>query len=246
MNSWINSQADPPASLAIHLSQVRFAYGGSQHPVLAIEDWRVERQASVFIYGPSGGGKTTLLNLVGGRLVPDAGRVEVLGEPVGTWRGARRDRFRAQHIGMIFQQFNLIPWLSVRDNIALAHHLARRELGRAALNKRMLMLLDAMRIPRALMDRRAVALSVGQQQRVAIARALVNEPELIVADEPTSAMDMQVRDDFLELLTEFVDAFGATLLFVSHDRELARFFDRVVDLQSVNRAAETSEARACY
>lgn len=229
-------RADPMHQFALTLNKLRFAYKRTQPPVIHIDDWQVERGERVFLYGPSGVGKSTLLNLLAGMQVPDAGAIDVLGERISAMKGAQRDRFRARHIGVIFQQFNLIPWLSVRDNIVAAHYFAGRGESTSLREKRILDLLDSLRLPHTLLERHTAELSVGQQQRVAIARALINEPELLIADEPTSSLDAETRDDFMQLLLDVAQS--STLIFVSHDRSLARHFTRSVNLQELNLAAK--------
>jgi putative ABC transport system ATP-binding protein len=228
---------------AIALHEVRFAYRGGA-PVLDIPALHVARGERVFLHGPSGSGKTTLLGLVAGVLAPNVGNVQVLGSDLGAMGSAGRDRFRAAHIGYVFQMFNLIPYLSVRDNILLPVRLSsarRARLGGAdplAEAERLSASLEL----QALIDKPVTALSVGQQQRVAVARALIGAPELIVCDEPTSALDADRRDRFLELLFASVGATNSTLLFVSHDLALAERFGRTLALATLNRASSTAEA----
>jgi putative ABC transport system ATP-binding protein len=217
---------------------VRFAYPGGA-PVLDIADLHVVRGERVFLHGPSGSGKTTLLGLLAGVLPPSAGKLMVLGQDLGAMRSGARDRFRAEHVGYVFQMFNLIPYLSVRDNITLPCRVSAAR--RARLNgvdpvpeaERLAARLDLS----GLLHKPVTALSVGQQQRVAVARALIGAPELIVCDEPTSALDADRRDRFLELLFASVAASGSTLLFVSHDLSLAERFGRTISLTAVNKAS---------
>lgn len=232
------SGSQPAVPLAVELQDVRFAYRGGP-AVLDIPELRVMRGERLFLHGPSGSGKTTLLGLLAGVLAPTAGRVAILGTDVGSMRGAARDRFRAAHIGYVFQMFNLIPYLPVRDNITLPCRLsaARRErLAGAAMGAEAERLAARLEI-RDLLDAPVSKLSVGQQQRVAVARALIGAPELVVCDEPTSALDADRRDRFLALLFASCDAANSTLVFVSHDLGLAGEFGRTVSLASVNRAA---------
>ncbi len=193
----------------------------------------------MLLIGPSGSGKSTFLSLLAGIVTPDQGRVSVLGTDLGTLANHARDRFRAAHFGIIFQQFNLLPYASVVDNVVLplsfsntrharavasggqVHTEARRLLGRLGL--------DTASIDGA----RASSLSVGQQQRVAAARALIGSPELIVADEPTSSLDRGHQMAFLDLLFADLDAAGTSLIMVSHDETLAHRFTRVVRLDDI-------------
>lgn len=223
---------------AVLLEDASFAYGAGP-TVLHVPALRIERGEKVFIFGPSGSGKTTLLGLLAGVLRSDAGMVRVLGTDLGALSGGRRDAMRAAHIGYIFQMFNLIPYLSVLENILLPCRLSaerRARLGDVSPEQAGRSLADALQIG-GLLRERVTRLSVGQQQRVAAARALVGSPELIVADEPTSALDSDRREQFLELLFERCTAAAATLVFVSHDRQLERMFDRAVSLEDLNTAA---------
>ena len=223
---------------AVLLEDTTFAYGAGP-TVLSVAQLRIERGERVFIFGPSGSGKTTLLGLLAGVLRSDSGMVRVLGTDLGSLSSGRRDAMRAAHIGYIFQMFNLIPYLSVLENIVLPCRLSaarRARLGDVSPDAAARTLADALQIG-ALLHVGVTKLSVGQQQRVAAARALIGSPELIVADEPTSALDSDRREQFLELLFERCAAADATLVFVSHDRHLEHMFDRAVSLEDLNTAA---------
>ncbi|UCD67333.1 MAG: ATP-binding cassette domain-containing protein, partial [Betaproteobacteria bacterium] len=169
------------------------------------------------------------------------GTVRVLGQDLAAMGGVGRDRFRADHIGFIFQMFNLIPYLSVIENVVLpcgfsaqrAERAAKASGGVEAEALRLLGHLD-MATP-DILDRRVTDLSVGQQQRVAAARALIGAPELVIADEPTSALDADRRLAFIELLFQECMRENATLVFVSHDAELAPLFDRAIELTEMKR-----------
>lgn len=221
---------------AIRVSGLTFGYEPGK-PVLDIDAVEIERGEKVFLFGPSGSGKTTLLGLVAGVLRPPPGTLEVLGHDLGGMSGPARDAFRASHIGYVFQMFNLIPYLDVRDNIALPVRMNAERRGRltGSLDESIAEVADTLGIG-DLLGQTVTRLSVGQQQRVAAARALLGAPELIVADEPTSALDADRRHAFLELLFRNVSDAGATLLFVSHDMTLADQFDRTLSLPDVNRA----------
>jgi putative ABC transport system ATP-binding protein len=223
---------------AVALQDLRFAYRGGA-PVVDIPTLHIARGERVFLHGPSGSGKTTLLGLIAGVLTPTAGTVQILGNELGRMGGAARDRFRAAHVGYVFQMFNLIPYLSVRDNITLPVRLSaarRARLNGADADAEAARLAAGLEIE-ALLAQPVTSLSVGQQQRVAVARALIGAPEIIVCDEPTSALDADRRDRFLELLFASVERAGSTLVFVSHDLSLAERFGRTIALPKVNRAA---------
>ncbi len=224
---------------AVALRDVRFAYRGGRD-VIDIAALDVARGERLFLHGPSGSGKTTLLGLLAGVLAPRSGTIDVLGTAVSALSSGARDRFRAEHLGYVFQMFNLIPYLSVRENITLPcrlSHARRARLRGADPAHEAGQLAERLGIA-ALLDQPVTALSVGQQQRVAVARALIGAPELVVCDEPTSALDADRRDRFLELLFARCEEAGSALVFVSHDLGLAARFARTVELRDVNRAAD--------
>ncbi len=222
---------------AVRIEGLRFAYPGGA-PVLDIESLTVPSGSTVFLHGPSGSGKTTLLGLIAGVLHAGTGSVQVLGEEMTTLSGSRRDALRGGRMGYIFQMFNLIPYLSARENITLPCRLSRERRARVKgdLDGAAEALAERLEIGGEL-ARRPGELSVGQQQRVAAARALLGAPDLVVADEPTSALDADRRARFLELLFESCREAGATLLFVSHDRSLEPLFQESLALGEVNRAS---------
>lgn len=228
--------SNPTSPTSIALEGVEFSYGPRQPLIIDLASFELGAGESCFLYGPSGCGKTTLLGLIAGVLKAQRGSVRVLGEDLGAMSGAKRDAWRGSKIGYIFQMFNLIPYLDVRDNILLPTrlHSSRRadDLQRIA---------TSLGIEK-LLNRRVLELSVGQQQRVAAARALIGAPPLVIADEPTSSLDSAHRERFLELLLEQCKAAGAALLFVSHDQSLATLFEKQQSLPELNRAAPVEAA----
>lgn len=221
---------------AIALEDVQFGYG--MRLVLDIPRLWIEQGSSVLLRGISGGGKSTLLGLLAGVLLPGSGHVEVAGQSLQYMGGAARDRFRADQLGVIFQQFNLLPFLTVRDNIALGLRFSHLRSARISgpLDAEIARLLSALELDPALMQRRAGTLSVGQQQRVAAARALIGRPALLLADEPTSALDRNAATAFLQLMSAQCQAAGTTVLVVSHDDSLQPLFDRTIALSEINLA----------
>lgn len=218
------------------LKDVSFGYSSGK-TVIDIDHLSIERGESVFLKGPSGSGKSTLLGLIGGVLSPRSGQINLCGHDLTRLSPGKRDAVRVDHLGIIFQQLNLLPYLSVLANAALPcqfskHRRDRLSLGAEAEARR---LVDALGLDREDLDRPVRELSVGQQQRVAVARALIGGPDLIIADEPTSALDHDNRDRFIELLNKQRQEFGSSLLFVSHDTTLAKHFDRALDLSDMNR-----------
>lgn len=230
----------------IELSDLGFAWPG-QAELLDIPAFTLQRGESLFLKGPSGSGKTTLLGLLGGVQKPQRGQIQVLGQNLSQLSAGARDRFRVDHTGYIFQQFNLLPFLSVRENVQLPCHFSRLRAQRArqrhgSVDQATVILLAHLGLDQPdLLERRADALSIGQQQRVAAARALIGQPELVIADEPTSALDVDARAAFLQLLFAECREAGSSLLFVSHDQSLAPRFDRSLSLTELNRATQLAE-----
>ena len=228
---------------AIAIDSLQFSYGTGPR-VIDIPALEIARGSRVFLHGPSGCGKTTLLGILAGVLQAGNGSVRVLDRDLVTMSGSQRDAFRAEHIGYVFQQFNLIPYLSAYDNIALPCRLdARRRarLGRVSLDAAIKDVASQLDIVE-LLHQQSTALSVGQQQRVAAARALLAAPELVICDEPTSSLDTDRRDAFLALLASSVERAHATLLFVSHDASLGARFDAQLSLPMLNRAPRADAA----
>lgn len=216
------------------MRDVRFRWPGRASFAIGVPEFRLEQRESVLLLGESGSGKSTLLSLTCGIVAAQAGRVMVAGTDLAALRSGARDRFRAEQIGVIFQQFNLLPYARVVDNILLPLRFAparraRAGDGPAEAGK----LCESLGLSGRLLQSTAGRLSVGQQQRVAVARALIGRPPLIVADEPTSALDAATQDSFLHLLFTQVREAGSSLLMVSHDERLGRRFDRVVRLESI-------------
>lgn len=222
---------------ALSLRDLVYRWPRQTRPCLDIPRFEIAAGERVFLHGPSGGGKSTLLGLLGGVSLPERGCIELLGTDTTRLSARARDRFRADHIGFVFQQFNLLPWLSALDNVLLPCTFSARRRQRAddvrATAERLLTHLD---LAPSLWRKPAAELSVGQQQRVAAVRALIGSPEILIADEPTSALDAPRQQAFIDLLLAECAAAGAALLFVSHDVRLAAHFDRVVALGDINCA----------
>ena len=204
--------------------------------LLQIAEWNVAPAERVFLYGPSGSGKTSLLNLICGITTADSGEILINGTNISALGARARDRLRMQTMGVIFQQFNLLPYLSVADNIRLGHFFSSQTHSRQV-ETTIEQLTDRLKLPRSCLHQKAGSLSVGQQQRVAIARVLIKSPALIIADEPTSALDEDTRREFINTLIDCADLHNSTLLFVSHERSLGIHFDRVVALDSINHVS---------
>lgn len=229
------------AAPIVELRNLSYSWPG-QSPVLEIPELTILAGERLFLSGPSGCGKSTLLGLIGGVLKADHGSLRVLGTELGALGVWRRDAFRADHVGFIFQMFNLLPYLSLVDNVALPCRFSviRRQRATAASGSpeaEAARLLGRLGLAGSdILQRPVTELSIGQQQRVAAARALIGRPDLVIADEPTSALDTDTRQTFLALLTAECSSAGSTIVFVSHDLALAAQFDRSLSLADLNHA----------
>lgn len=226
---------------SIKIKNLEYNYDKSNKTSLVIDIpiWQVAEGEQVFMMGDSGSGKTTLLNLLCGILTPTQGEVNVLGENLSALSNSRKDTFRANNIGVVFQRFNLIPYLTVLDNIRLASVLAKNK--NSFNQSKVKELIQLLKLPLAILQQKVNQLSVGQQQRVAIVRAFINEPQVLLVDEPTSALDASARDAFMHLLMKLCDKQNATLIFVSHEQSLSKHFSSMVDLTALNKAIPHSQ-----
>jgi putative ABC transport system ATP-binding protein len=227
----------PPARVpAILLEEVGFGWPGAPE-FLSVPRLEVRAGERVFVHGPSGSGKSTLLGLMAGIHVPRRGHVRLMGHDLSEMSAGNRDRLRGAELGVVFQQFNLVPYLTVLDNVRLPLVFSKARRRRVhgpedegAMDEGARDLLRRLGIDETLEDRRPPALSVGQQQRVAVARALLGRPGLVICDEPTSALDVAARDGFLDVLLKECGDAGAAIVFVSHDPALADHFPRRLDM----------------
>jgi putative ABC transport system ATP-binding protein len=231
---------------AIEITDVSFSWPKHLSPTLEMQYFRAKPQDQVFVSGPSGSGKSTFLGLLAGIVVPQSGSVAILGTAIQTLSVSERDRFRVDHIGIIFQQFNLIPYLSILENVLLpcrfSFYRRERALSQgASLQAAAESLLNSLDLSPSLWSRPATQLSIGQQQRVAAARALIGRPEIIIADEPTSALDADRQQGFLDLMQRECEQARSTLIFVSHDQRLAARFSRRIALGERECAVIDSE-----
>ena len=238
--SW--NMQDSQRGDAFRVTSLCYTWPGNEKATLDIDSLRLARGESLLLRGPSGCGKSTLLSAIAGVIDVPRGSVQVAGTDLSALRGGARDRFRADHIGLIFQVFNLVPWLSAVKNVLLSCEYSQRR--RQRLDNRpeqaARRLLHELGLDDdALLAAPAMSLSVGQQQRVATARALLGAPELILADEPTSALDEETKASFVDLLGRECAEAGAGLLFVSHDRGLESHFDRVVEFTDLNHGGRS-------
>ncbi len=239
------NHSDMADASAISVQSVQYAWNKQHAPLLVIDDLRIALGEKVFLYGASGSGKSTLLNLMAGVVSPRTGSIKLLGTDIVGLSNRQRDQFRAHHMGIIFQQFNLIPYLNCVDNLRMRIEFLPRA-QQASAKEQIPLLLERLGIA-AVAQQPAHQLSVGQQQRVALARALLGSPRIIIADEPTSALDADMREAFMTLLFELLDQ-KTCLVFVSHDKTLVSRFDRVLNMQDFRTkaiaASDQSEVQA--
>ncbi|MHA7871767.1 MAG: ABC transporter ATP-binding protein [Hyphococcus sp.] len=223
--------------LCVNIQNLEYTWANGVR-ALSIRRLSVREGERLFLQGPSGSGKSTLLGVIAGVFAPTAGEATILGHPFHAIAAALRDRVRADAMGVIFQQFNLVPYLNLVENVLLPCRFSRRRADRVGQSEtertdRAEHLLNRLGLKEeAHASRSASELSVGQQQRVAAARALIGAPSLIIADEPTSALDAETRDAFIETLLS--EAQDAAVLFVSHDASLSKHFDRLVAIETIN------------
>ena len=230
------SRAETPN--VIRMSDVRFVWPGRDAFSLAVDAFSLPAAKRILLIGPSGSGKSTFLSLICGIVAPQTGEIDILGTDITKLAASARDGFRAEHFGIIFQIFNLLPYGTVIDNVLLPLSFAPMRRKRATTKGRAedeaVRLLTCLGLePHLTRGPSAANLSVGQQQRVAAARALIGSPEIIVADEPTSALDRNRQAAFLDLLFTQVSDAGATLIMVSHDETLAGRFDELMRLETI-------------
>ena len=208
------------------------APGGEAHTVLDVPEFTLEAGQQVALRGASGTGKTTFLNCIAGILRPDQGDIELAGQNIAVASEGQRDQLRAQHIGYIFQTFNLLQGYTCLENVLLGMSFSgQANTQAAAVILKRVGLSDRM-------DYQPSELSVGQQQRVAVARALANRPQLVLADEPTGNLDPQNAREALQLIREVCEENHAALLLVSHDQAVLDLFEDSLDLAEINQAGK--------
>lgn len=221
---------------AVHLRDVTFSYERND-PLLRIEELLIDEGERVFLYGPSGSGKTTLLGIVAGVLRVDMGEVKVLGKDMRRMSPSARDRHRGAEMGYIFPSFNLISYLSVRENIALPCYVYAKRMKRiiaSTLDGEIARIAGRLNLG-DLLHKPVTKLGAEQQQRVALARAVIGAPRLVIADEPTFSLDRDQEENLLGLLIEACDEARSTLIFASHDCSLIPRFERQISVQEINQ-----------
>lgn len=231
------------------LEQLSYTWPQRTDPVLDIQRLELASGSRTFVHGPSGCGKSTLLGLMAGILLPSSGHVRLLGKDWSNLKPAHRDRYRADHVGYIFQQFNLVPYISALQNVLAPCYFSdqRRRAAMAEAGSpqaRARQLLAIMGLSSKESQQPSGRLSVGQQQRVAAARALIGGPALIIADEPTSALDDGNCEKFMHHLLEAATLANSAVVFVSHNQALGRYFDQRVYLPEINRVQAAMQSAA--
>ena len=218
----------------IKIDSVRFYWSKKSSFKIFVPNFEIIKGEKVLLLGESGSGKTTLLSLICGFLNPLSGSISINGSTINKLSSKTKDEHRADNIGIIFQQFNLLPYANVIDNIVLPLYFSKvRSANVTNQRESALNLCKQLRLPNDIDQYKASSLSVGQQQRVAVARALIGNPSLVIADEPTSSLDTDAQQIFLDLMFEQISNNKSTLLMVSHDKSLAERFDRLIDINEV-------------
>ena len=220
----------------ININSCIFKYQNTNKTVINIKDMHIQKGEHVFIMGKSGSGKSTLLNLLSGVLEPQEGSIEILGVDITKLSSSQKDKFRANNLGIIFQELNLLPYLSVKENISLASQFSKEKSNNIKnIDNEIDFLLNKLEIPKEYKNKKTMDLSVGEKQRVAVARALIGKAKIIIADEPTSALDDDIKKKFIELLVKQANEYNSTLIFVSHDKSLSSYFSQVYNFDDINK-----------
>ena len=218
----------------IRLDSVRFYWSKNKDFKIFIPELKISEGEKVLLLGESGSGKTTLLSLVSGFLSPISGDIYLNEKNINSLSARSRDQYRSDNIGIIFQQFNLLPYANVIDNVILPLYFSKVRASKIINQKETAVnLCKSLRLPDTVTDMQANNLSVGQQQRVAVARALIGNPSLVIADEPTSSLDSDAQNIFLDLMFAQIEKNNSSLLMVSHDTSLSSYFDRVIDINEI-------------
>lgn len=223
---------------SILLKDLKFSYPSSTKKpaplVLSIDELEILDGEKVFLYGPSGFGKSTLLNILAGVLEVKSGQVEVLGKNLHSISQGARDHLRGENVGYIFQIFNLIPYLNIKENIVLPCLINKKRGAGIDFYEQADELIKTLGLTEHA-EKKVTDLSIGQQQRVAAARALIGNPKLIIADEPTSSLDEKNTSEFMNLILAEWEKRRFTLVFVSHDTSLKAYFPRTISLPDINK-----------
>jgi putative ABC transport system ATP-binding protein len=217
----------------ISVENLKYSLGDNIKFRLNIKKFILDKSDSILIYGESGAGKSTFLNLLSGTLNPQEGSINILGTNIVETSSSIKDKIRGDHFGIVFQTFNLLPYITVKNNILLGKAYSNRKQS-ISNNDEVKTLMDNLSLNyKELIDRKAYELSIGQQQRVAVARALIGKPEIIIADEPTSALDKDNQNEFINLLFKSLDENEQGLIMVSHDQKVSNKFKTVKNITEI-------------
>ena len=217
----------------ISIKNLEYKVGQKINFSLKIKDFKLNKSDSVLIYGESGLGKSTFLNLLSGAVSPQKGNIDILGANITNTSSSIKDKIRGDHFGIVFQTFNLLPYVSVKNNILLGKAYSSIKQSKSN-NNEIKELMDKLALSyEDLINRKAYELSIGQQQRVAVARALIGKPEIILADEPTSALDKNNQKEFINLLFKSLDDNEQGLIMVSHDHKLSNKFKTIKNITEI-------------
>ena len=218
----------------IRLDSLRFYWSKVADFKIYIPKLEIGRGEKVLLLGESGSGKTTLLSLICGFLSPISGDIFLNEQKLNDLKANKKDQFRFDNIGIIFQQFNLLPYANVIDNITLPLYFSKKRDSRVTNHREtVLNICRSLQLSESTIAMQANKLSVGQQQRVAVARALIGNPSLIIADEPTSSLDASTQKKFLDLMFRQIEEHKSTLLMVSHDSSISNYFDRTINIKDI-------------
>ena len=217
----------------ISIKNLKYKIGQNINFSLNIKNFKLNKSDSILIYGESGLGKSTFLNLLSGTISPQKGNIDILGTNISNTSSSIKDKIRGDHFGIVFQTFNLLPYVSVKNNILLGKAYSSIKQSKSN-NDEIKELMDKLSLNyEDLINRKAYELSIGQQQRVAVARALIGKPEIILADEPTSALDKSNQKEFINLLFKSIDENEQGLIMVSHDHKLSNKFKKVKNITEI-------------
>ena len=217
----------------ISIKNLKYKIGQNINFSLNIKNFKLNKSDSILIYGESGLGKSTFLNLLSGTISPQKGNIDILGTNISNTSSSIKDKIRGDHFGIVFQTFNLLPYVSVKNNILLGKAYSSIKQSKSN-NDEIKELMDKLSLNyEDLINRKAYELSIGQQQRVAVARALIRKPEIILADEPTSALDKSNQKEFINLLFKSIDENEQGLIMVSHEHKLSNKFRKVKNITDI-------------
>lgn len=217
----------------ISIKNLKYKIGHNINFSLNIKNFKLNKSDSILIYGESGLGKSTFLNLLSGTISPQKGNIDILGTNISNTSSSIKDKIRGDHFGIVFQTFNLLPYVSVKNNILLGKAYSSIKQSKSN-NDEIKELMDKLSLNyEDLINRKAYELSIGQQQRVAVARALIGKPEIILADEPTSALDKSNQKEFINLLFKSIDENEQGLIMVSHEHKLSNKFKKVKNITEI-------------